>query len=209
MIVYRKLCKYFFNCHDQDQYLYPPIIAKTLAVSGFAASVLLAATPAHAISFNFQFQDISGGTNGFVKGTLSGLVEGNNPGPGITATVTSSPGGQGVASNYSFYNVYRGPAFTVTNGNITFADAQFVNPANISLFLGTTRDTYYSELADYNNGSFDYYDYSNATTQFTAATPVPFEYSPIALPASLAVCFGAAKLLKNHRAKKRMVSVEA
>ncbi|MDM3859662.1 MAG: hypothetical protein PT118_07430 [Aphanizomenon gracile PMC644.10] len=90
MILYKNLCKYLFNCHDQDQYLYPPIIAKTLAVSGFAASVLLAATPAHAISFNFQFQDIDGGTNGFVTGTLSGLVKGNNPGSGITATVTSS-----------------------------------------------------------------------------------------------------------------------
>lgn len=210
MIVCSRLCKYLFNCHDQDQYLYPPIIAKTLAVSGFAASVLLTATPAHAISFNFQFQDRqTGGTNGFVKGTVSGLVEGNNPGPGITATVTSSPGGQGVASNYSFYDVYRGPAFTVTKGKITFADVLFVKDDN-KLFLGTTGNNgYYSELIDNNNFSFDYYDDSNATTQFTAATPVPFEYSPIALPASLAVCFGAAKLLKNHRAKKRMVSVEA
>jgi hypothetical protein len=83
----------------------PPIIAKTLAVSGFAASVLLAATPAHAISFNFQFQDTQlGGTNEFVTGTLDGLVEGNNSGQGITATVTSSPGGQGVGSGYSFLN---------------------------------------------------------------------------------------------------------
>ena len=70
----------------------PPIIAKTLAVAGFAASMLLAATPAQAINFNFQFQDTSGGTNGLVTGTLSGLVEGNNTGQGITATVISSPG---------------------------------------------------------------------------------------------------------------------
>ncbi|MDM3844384.1 MAG: hypothetical protein PT116_04885 [Aphanizomenon gracile PMC638.10] len=190
----------------------PPIIAKTLAVSGFAASVLLAATPAHAISFNFQFQDIGGGTNGFVTGTVSGLVEGNNPGPGITATVTSSPGGGGVASDYSFYNTGNGTtAFTVTNGNITFADVQFRNPASTRLYLGTPGNGggYTSELVNY-SANFDYYDdFSNSTTQFTAATPVPFEYSPIALPASFAVFFGAAKLLKNHRAKKRMVSVEA
>lgn len=187
----------------------PPIIAKTLAVSGFAASVLLAATPAHAISFNFQFQD-TGCTCGFVKGTVSGLVEGNNPGPGITATVTSSPGG-GVGSDYSFSSTNgSGLAFTVTKGNITFADALFVNDANNTyLSLGTPGNNgYSSQLIDI-DGVFDYLDLSNSTIQFTAATPVPFESSPIALPASLAVCFGAAKLLRNHLAKKRMVSVEA
>ncbi len=68
----------------------PPIIAKTLAVTGFATSILLGAAPAHAINFNFQFQDTFGGTNGFVTGTLSGLVEGNNTGLGITATVIQS-----------------------------------------------------------------------------------------------------------------------
>lgn len=187
----------------------PPIIAKTLAVSGFAASVLLAATPAHAISFNFQFQDTAI-TNGLVKGTVSGLVEGINPGPGITATVTSSPGGGGVASNYSFYNFNYGngaPAFIVTGGNITFAGVGFVNPDNNKLLLGTPGAAYYNQL---NNSTYTfYYGDTGNTTTFTAATPVPFEYSPIALPASLAVCFGAAKLLKNHRAKKRMVSVEA
>ena len=119
MILCAKLCKYFFDCHGQDQYLYPPIIAKTLAVSGFATSVFLSAAPAHAISFNFQFRDIqAGGTNGLVKGTLSGLKEGSNPGTGITATVTSSPSGKGVGS-YDFATAGSN-AFTVTNGNIGF-----------------------------------------------------------------------------------------
>ncbi|MBE9249272.1 hypothetical protein IQ226_08860 [Dolichospermum sp. LEGE 00240] len=174
--------------------------------------MLLAATPAHAISFNFQFQDIDGGTNGFVKGTLIGLVEGNNLGPGITATVTSSPGAGGVASDYSFYRTLGGgQAFTVTNGNITFADVHFMNPAN-NLYLGTLGNGifgYGNQLVGSSPSPFIYLDFSNSTTQFTAATPVPFEYSPIALPASFAVFFGAAKLLKNHRAKKRMVSIKA
>jgi len=195
----------------------PPIIAKALAVSGFVASVFLVAAPAHAISFNFQFQDIDGGTNGFVKGTLSGLVEGNNPGPGITATVTSTPGGEGVASNYFFESTGNpgGQAFTVTNGNITFADVRFVNSASTALYLGTSGNGgngYFNELVDLSSSySFDYYNQDRSTTQFTAATstPVPFESSPIALPASLAVFFGAAKLRRNHLAKKRMVSVEA
>ncbi|MBO1053923.1 MAG: hypothetical protein HEQ25_18555 [Dolichospermum sp. DET73] len=209
MILCTKLCKYFFDSHGQDQYLYPPIIAKTLAVSGFAASVFLSAAPAHAISFNFQFQDTrTGGTNGLVKGTLSGLVEGNNSGTGITATVISSPGGKGVGSGYNFSSTGNGNAFNVTSGNITFADASFINSADTFLFLGTSgNDSYYNDLTDMS--TFSYADYTNTTTQFTAATPVPFESSPIALPASLAVCFGAAKLRRNHLAKKRMVSVEA
>ena len=212
MILCAKLCKYFFDCHGQDQYLYPPIIAKTLAVSGFAASVLLAATPAHAINFNFQFQDIDGGTNGFVTGTLSGLVEGSNPGVGITATVTSSPGGEGIGSGYNFHSTKGGgDAFTVTNGNITFADALFLNNSTTSaLFVANNfPTTWFPQL--YVSDSANYYEYSTGgkTAQFSAATSVPFESSPIALPASLAVCFGAAKLRRNHLAKKRMVSVEA
>ena len=186
----------------------PPIIAKALAVSGFAASVLLAATPAHAISFNFQFQDTNG-NNGLVTGTLSGLVQGNNPGPGITATVISSPGGKGLGSGYNFVTANTvGNAFTVTSGEITFADVLFVNSARNSLFLGTSAAVFSSQLA---GPGFVYTDFTDTTTQFTAATstPVPFESSPIALPASLAVCFGAAKLRRNHLAKKRMVSFEA
>ena len=199
----------------------PPIIAKTLAVSGFATSVFLSAAPAHAISFNFQFQDISGatnggGTNGLVKGTLSGLVEGDNRGTGITATVTSSPSGKGVGS-YDFATAGSN-AFTVTNGNITFADVSFAffnQGIYSSLSLATPGHgpiSYPSELITLVDGvSFTYRDSFNTTTQFTAATstPVPFESSPIALLASLAVCFGAAKLRRNHLAKKRMVSVEA
>jgi hypothetical protein len=186
----------------------PPIIAKTLAVGGFAASMLLAATPAHAINFNFQFQDVDGG-NGFVKGTLSGLVEGNNDGSGITATVTSSPGGEGVGSGYNFVLSFNGNAFTVASGNITFADAGFLNSPNNFLFLGTLGNSgWINELTNF--ASFNYTDSSNSTTQFTsAATPVSFESNSALGVATLGFCFGAAKVRKNQLAKKRMVSVEA
>ncbi|MBD2442640.1 hypothetical protein H6G25_05365 [Dolichospermum sp. FACHB-1091] len=193
----------------------PPIIAKTLAVSGFAASVLLAATPAHAISFNFSFQDTDGGTNGFVTGTLIGLEEGDNPGSGITATVTSSPGGEGVGSGYSFSSTNgSGLAFTVINGNITFANAGFINPINppfaYALLLGTTGNKGSNNLLT-DLATFAYADSANSTIQFTAATPtpVPFEPNPAVGGAILGFCFGAAKLRRNHLAKKRMVSVEA
>ena len=177
--------------------------------------MLLAATPAHAISFNFQFQDTAD-TNRFVTGTLSGLVEGNNPGERITATVTSSPGGKGVRSGYSFHSTsgYPGtPAFTVTDGKMTFADALFFNSAsNTYLSLGTFNNGgNSSELRTLSVLPFSYGDFSNATTQFTAATPtpVPFEPNPAVGGAILGFCFGAAKLRRNHLAKKRMVSVEA
>ncbi|MDD1445523.1 hypothetical protein MEN98_05145 [Dolichospermum sp. ST_sed8] len=42
-----------------------------------------------------------------------------------------------------------------------------------------------------------------------AATPVPFEPNAAVGIATLGFCFGAAKVRKNHLAKKRMVSVEA
>ncbi|MFM6024034.1 MAG: hypothetical protein ACKPER_14095, partial [Dolichospermum sp.] len=65
---------------------------------------MLGAVPAKAITlldFSFQFNDVTGGTNGLVKGTLSGLREGNNDGTGIIANVTQSPGGQGLGT-YNF-----------------------------------------------------------------------------------------------------------
>ena len=172
--------------------------------------MFLGATPAHAISFNFSFRDTKvGGTNGLVTGTLSGLVEGNNAGPGITATVISSPGGKGLGSGYSFLN--RGDsanAFVVTTGIIAYADARFSSGSDILQLATIDSITYYSGLQ---GDGYLYLDNNPGVTTFTAATstPVPFEFSPIALPASLAVCFGAAKLRRNHLAKKRMVSVDA
>ena len=172
--------------------------------------MFLGATPAHASSFNFSFQDTkAGGTNGLVTGTLSGLVEGNNAGPGITATVISSPGGKGLGSGYSFLN--RGSsdnAFVVTTGIIAYADARFSNGSDI-LQLATIDSITYFPVLRGNEYQYQYFDSNPGVTTFSAATSVPFESSPIALPASLAVCFGAAKLRRNHLAKKRMVSVEA
>ncbi len=166
--------------------------------------MLLAAAPAHALEFNFQFQDVDGPlrTRSLVKGTLSGLVEGNNAGQGITATVSTDP-----TSIYNFASSTNGNAFTVSNGNITFADVSFINQVTgIPLRLGTTGN---SGFTNFFFVGVDFADSTNSTTQFTAATPVPFEPNSVVGIATLGFCFGAAKVRKNHLAKKRMVSVEA
>jgi len=144
---------------------------------------------------------VDGGTNGFVTGTLSGLVEGNNAGPGITATVTSSPGGDGVGSGYNF--AAGSPAFTVTAGNITYAGI-FLSNGNDSLQLASPSSGLYTALFTLNN---TYIDNSSATTTFApVSAAVPFELNSIAGLATLGICFGAAKLRRKHLAKKLVVS---
>ena len=100
-----------------------------------------------------------------------------------------------------------GDAFTVTGGNISFANASFYDQANV-LYLGTFGNNGYLNQLQTNTSYF--HDMYNATTKFTsAATPVPFEPNAALGIATLGFCFGAAKLRRNHLAKKRMVSVEA
>ncbi|WP_016948925.1 hypothetical protein [Anabaena sp. PCC 7108] len=191
-----------FYTHGKNEAFYPPIIAKSLAVAGFGASVLLGAAPANALDFTFSFQDVDGGTNGFVTGTLSGLVEGNNAGPGITATVTSSPGGDGVGFGYNLGGA-GSPAFTVTGGNITYADILFGDGTNELLLRppGSSTLTYLFTPTN------TYFDFSSATTTFTpVSAAVPFELNSTVGLATLGICFGAAKLRRKHLAKKLVVS---
>jgi len=90
----------------------------------------LLSQPAQAISFSFSFANLNGGpptgADQLITGTIDGLVEGNNSGTGVTATVLSTPNNQELGS-YSFSGVNDGSpyAFVVTNGNITFVDATF------------------------------------------------------------------------------------
>ena len=94
----------------------------------------LLSQPAQAISVGFSFANLRGnaprGANQLVTGTIDGLVEGNNPGAGVTATVLSTPTGAYVGRSYSFSsNVIsesNTDAFIVTNGNITFVNALFL-----------------------------------------------------------------------------------
>ena len=92
----------------------------------------LLSQPAQAISVGFSFSNLSGdlppnGADQLITGTIDGLIEGNNSGAGVTATVLSTPTGE-YLGDYSFDNINGGSpnAFIVTGGNITFADAVFL-----------------------------------------------------------------------------------
>ena len=81
------------------------------------------------------------GAGHVVRGTISGLVEGDNDGSRLTVVVTETPNGQILGTDWGFSDpnpVSPLPAFVVTEGEVTFADAVFIrrSPAGM-LFMGT------------------------------------------------------------------------
>jgi len=110
----------------------------------------LLSQPAQAISVKFSFANLSGnilprGADQLITGTIDGLVEGDNTGLGVTATILSSPSGEflGVSipngkfvGGYDFdYTSTGGPgAFIVTGGNITSIKARFYNQHSVLNF---------------------------------------------------------------------------
>jgi len=179
-------------------------MVKTLLTASLVAiGSLLAAVPAHALSFIWQFTPESGptGTNPYVvKGTIDGLVIGSNSGAGITVTVTDTPTGQVLGGGYSFIDTGSvGDAFTVdSGGNVTFADALFVNSIGGLVFGGY--GGYIPEL--YTDGLvIDWYTESGQTTFSSATTAVPFDFSPTPAVVILGGIF-AAKKLRNKLVKK-------
>lgn len=106
-----------------------PLIAPSLALAG---ATLALATPAHALTFNWSFVTDGGSTGGAgqtISGTISGLVEGDNDGTGLTITVDSTPTGELVGGGWNFGGSGGGPAFTVTGGAVTFAGAVYLGLA--------------------------------------------------------------------------------
>ncbi|MEA5579211.1 hypothetical protein [Anabaena sp. UHCC 0451] len=165
--------------------------------------MLLGASPANALDFNFSFQDTNG-TNGFITGTVSGLVEGNNTSGPITATVTSTPNGDYLGI-YDLDGYGGSGSFFVDNGVITSANAGFSNNSDgLQLSFGNPDFT-----AILPSRLFPVYlDNNSATTQFApVSAAVPFELNSTVGLATLGLCFGAAKLRRNRLAKKRIVSV--
>jgi len=195
------------------------MVKSLLSASLVAFASLLAAIPAHAISLNWQFTpnpafSSTGGEFPYVvKGTIDGLEIGSNSGAGITATVTNTPTGQ-LLGTYIFVSTPSVVAFIVdTNGNVTFADARFT-PTGIyngsdplSLYLGGYLGFIHPQLGYmgfYNPQLVDSSDYNpdwtnnvGGKTTFSAATPVPFDFSPTPAVVILGGIFAAKKLRKK------------
>ena len=203
-------------------------MVKTLfSASLVAIASLLAAVPAHAISFTWQFTPDSGptganpyvvkgtidgasdlsvivlvdsGANPYVvKGTIDGLAIGSNSGVGLTATVTDTPTGQ-LLGTYFFVGTGLGAdAFTVdAGGNVTFADAVFTG-GDVALFFGGYGG-FTPQLVDDAAGTPDW-NSSGQTTFSSAPTAVPFDFSPTPAVVILGGIF-AAKKLRNKLVKK-------
>ena len=166
----------------------------------------LLSQPAQAISFSFSFANLSGvpptGADQLVTGTIDGLIEGNNSGAGVTATVLSTPTGE-YLGDYSFDSTSGGGpnAFIVTGGNITFADAGFLSNTNVLLVFVTAgvfqpSPNGASILIDSSSSGF-----INDTQPATfTATPVPWETDALPVIGST-VLFGLGLWAKQKFAK--------
>jgi hypothetical protein len=180
-----------------------PLIASSLALAG-AALAISTATPAHALTFTWSFvtgDSSTGGGGQTISGTISGLVEGNNDGTGLTITVDSTPTGELTGGGWTFVEAFLGgPAFTVTGGVVTFADAFYssstvVGSNNAALFFGGFGG-FVPELSDSND--FDPFWLSFSPNTFTpVSTPtVPEPGSVVALLGLGALSIAGRKLRK-------------
>ena len=154
-------------------------VYSSLALAG-AASLVALFNPiaANALSFNWSFVAgpfSSGQVGQTISGTISGLVEGSNPGTGLTVTVDSTPTGQLLGGGWSFIDTDKGGnAFTVTGGTVTFADAYFERALGIQFVSFGGFGGYDAELGN-SLGNPDWF--SSQPTSFTpiaaATTPEP------------------------------------
>jgi hypothetical protein len=165
--------------------LIKPLIASSLALAG---ANLALATPAHALTFNWSFVTEAGSTGGegqTISGTISGLVEGNNPGAGLTVTVDSTPTGELVGGGWNFGGNGGGLAFTVTGGAVTFARAIYLSSTvvgsnSVRLFFGEFGG-FIPQLVDLNGSNPNWFT-SSPTTFTPVSTPtVPEPGSALAL----------------------------
>jgi hypothetical protein len=154
-------------------------IYSSLALAGTASLLALSnPTAANALSFNWSFVTdpfATGGAGQTISGTISGLVEGSNPGTGLTVTVDSTPTGKLLGGGWNFIDTTGGDAFTVTAGAVTFADANFERGGlEEQLFFGGFGG-YNPELLDTNTGNPDWFarNPNTFTPVGAAATPEP------------------------------------
>ena len=134
----------------------------------------LHAGAASALSFDFSFTGIGSPSNsGTVTGTIDGLVDNlNHQVSGLTLTIASATNGP-VGTTYTDLNFVTGTGFDVSGGQLTGADAKYLN-GNLVLELANLRNSagYYESVGG--GSSFNNVDFNNTLV-----------FSPIAGPASV------------------------
>ena len=122
----------------------------------------------------------SGATLGTVSGTISGVQDNATTTSGLIATVLSTPDGQNQGRTFSSLEPNLGGNITVSGGVITSVGLYFFG-SNINstdgLFLGS--GAYYPgyNVNNVNSSAYTLESDPSATTTFSSATPVPFDFS--------------------------------
>ncbi len=110
--------------------------------------------PAMALSFNWSFEAGLGSIpdtdiGQTITGTISGLVEGDNDGTGLTITVDSTPSGDLLGSGWTLDTAGSSdPAFVVTGGMVTFANAFYTRNSGTNVLLFGLNGTFDPALSD-------------------------------------------------------------
>jgi len=116
------LCRLYSDYVSSKRTALAAFKSKTLLAGAFASAIVLATTPAYALSFNFSMTNIDGNVSGTVTGLIEGLKD-NMDSAATDVTVQSYPVGMTGMPAAPFAVAPSGIAnvFTVTNGLITSA----------------------------------------------------------------------------------------
>ena len=184
-------------------------ITKMGGVIASLVSALTLASPAQAIGLTFNWSFIAtdnvgtGAGLGTVSGTISGVQDNATTTSGLIATVLSTPDGQNQGRIFSSNS---GDGITVAGGVVTSAGLLF-NGSNISsndsLILGSG-DVYFPAYSA-NNSAYILDTTPSATTTFSSATPVPFDFEPSFGVFALGGIWAGRKVIKKIKTAKKSV----
>ena len=178
-----------------------------LMVGGaIAGMVVIVASPANAIVFNFSFDNEEGAVNGTVEGTIE-LPDGDGTFSATSISITSAPSGLGytLPVNPLLLDLQFNNSFTVSGGSITSSNyaAQTNSSSLFTLGTGVGLGSQFSSNGTNASGS-GVADLDSSTLVYSSApTAVPFD-----TPGGQAIAtFGSLFALGLMRkAKKRLVA---
>ncbi len=175
-------------------------------------SALALASPAQAIGLTFDWSftatDNAGlGTQlGLVTGKITGVVDDATTSSGLTATILSTPDGQNVGRTFTSLGLADGGSISVSAGVISSVGL-FFSGSNIDssdvLILGSGSFYYPGYFA--NGGAYLLDTDPSATTTFSSATAVPFDFDPSFGVVALGGIWAGRKVIKKIVASKKSV----